>query len=253
MAELWLKFLDDDGYEQRVRDDGDEFTIGRHSSNDLCIPNSRLSREHVRIEKIDGDFVVSDSGSTNGTRINGEDLRGEIALKSGDRLDLGGGAEIETELVLTGPSVVSSSAEDLSSPPSNGGNSEMAATMDGTGPNTAMPPPNVAVASSGGDSGIPTSIFYIAPILGVLVLLFLGGLIYFLSAPTRPSGNSIVYSGTPDGNDDPPQNKHVDEPTPTNAGGPDKTPGNLPPVNRGPTGNDAPPPTPTTNGPTTDS
>src|SRR5687767_13149332 len=103
MTELWLKYRDETGADRRVPVAGSKFVIGRHSENDLSIPNNRLSRQHVRIEAFGEIFVVSDCGSSNGTTINGSDLNEPVALKNGDILNLGGGLEIETEIISDKP------------------------------------------------------------------------------------------------------------------------------------------------------
>src|SRR6476660_6073764 len=103
MTELWLKFKDEKGADRRVLVEGSKFVIGRHSENDLSIPNGKLSREHVKIESFGEVYVVSDSGSSNGTTLNGADLRDPVALKDGDKLNLGGGLEIEIEMLSDKP------------------------------------------------------------------------------------------------------------------------------------------------------
>jgi hypothetical protein len=97
MAELWINYRDEDGNSDRVQVEGEKFTIGRHSSCDLVIPNSKLSREHVVIERLGNSFFVSDPGSSNGTRLNSELLVDRTEILNGDRADLGGGADIEFE------------------------------------------------------------------------------------------------------------------------------------------------------------
>jgi len=89
MNKLWLTYVDQDGSDQRVAVDKDVFIIGRHTDVDLCYPDDRLSREHVRIERVDEEFIASDCGSTNGTRLNGEDLFEPTAIRDGDELTLG--------------------------------------------------------------------------------------------------------------------------------------------------------------------
>ncbi len=73
------------------------FVIGRTTENDLCIPDNRLSREHVRIENYAANFYVSDAGSSNGTTLNGAPRKSSSLLKNGDRLNLGGAVEIKVE------------------------------------------------------------------------------------------------------------------------------------------------------------
>lgn len=46
-------------------------TLGRETDNDLTILDPKVSRHHARIEPLDGAWVLSDLGSTNGTRLNG--------------------------------------------------------------------------------------------------------------------------------------------------------------------------------------
>jgi RND superfamily putative drug exporter len=48
-----------------------------------------LSREHARISVADGTLVVEDLGSTNGTSVNGERIKGPTELRSGDRIRVG--------------------------------------------------------------------------------------------------------------------------------------------------------------------
>lgn len=46
-------------------------TLGRETDNDLTLLDPKVSRYHARIEPRDGSWVLSDLGSTNGTRLNG--------------------------------------------------------------------------------------------------------------------------------------------------------------------------------------
>ena len=250
MTELWLKIKDHEGQDQRIQVDRDAFTIGRHSSNDLCIPNSKLSREHVKIERIGADFFVSDSGSTNGTKINGKDLKGETKLQVGDSLDLGGGVLAE---------VVSGYADAMEAGESDGDSTEdtdLSNSVDSTDnvPSGGVAPTPGPALAPGGDGGIPTSIFYIAPILGVFILILLGGLIFFAASgdPSKPSSNDFVYTGNGDSGTDRPSKTGSDDP-PSNVTKSGKTPEDVPPSNSSPTDNSDPVPTPATKDPTTDS
>ncbi len=90
MTELWLNFTDGDGDERRVLADEEKFVVGRISTANLCIPDEKLSREHIKIERFGDVYVVSDCGSSNGTLLNAEKLKDPVALKDGDRLELGG-------------------------------------------------------------------------------------------------------------------------------------------------------------------
>src|SRR4051794_39726439 len=98
MDELWVKFRDENGEERRIQIKKPEFVIGRHSACDLSVADSRLSRQHVRIEQIGGKCLITDLGSSNGTELNGQALDGKTQIKNGDRANLGGGLEIEFQL-----------------------------------------------------------------------------------------------------------------------------------------------------------
>jgi pSer/pThr/pTyr-binding forkhead associated (FHA) protein len=45
--------------------------LGREAGSDLMLPDPKASRRHARIEKVEGSWVLTDLGSTNGTRLNG--------------------------------------------------------------------------------------------------------------------------------------------------------------------------------------
>jgi S1-C subfamily serine protease len=86
--------------------------IGRHSASDLRFdPNQDLdvSGRHAEIREVAGDgavglkYTVRDTGSTNGTFLNGERLESgkDVELKEGDKIQFGGKgpeAEIRTQL-----------------------------------------------------------------------------------------------------------------------------------------------------------
>ena len=59
------------------------FVIGRDDSADFTVESSRVSRKHVMLERQNGNFVLRDLGSTNGTYVNGKHVS-EVALSDGD-------------------------------------------------------------------------------------------------------------------------------------------------------------------------
>jgi pSer/pThr/pTyr-binding forkhead associated (FHA) protein len=81
------------------------FLVGREQDCQLR-PNSELvSRHHCVFITDDYAVRLRDLGSTNGTRVNGDLVRGEIVLKPGDRVAIG---RLEVELVVRqGASVAS--------------------------------------------------------------------------------------------------------------------------------------------------
>jgi hypothetical protein len=64
-------------------------TIGRLPDNDIVLEDRRVSRHHCELVELGGRWLVRDTGSTNGTALNGKIVK-EAALKPGDRLSLGG-------------------------------------------------------------------------------------------------------------------------------------------------------------------
>ena len=67
-----------------------EVLVGRAPESGLALLDGEVSRLHARIRIAGGQVLVEDLGSTNGTRINGEGIRGPETLQAGDRLEIGG-------------------------------------------------------------------------------------------------------------------------------------------------------------------
>ena len=85
---LNLTWIDPESGESRVRDYKLPITIGRDTGNEVVIPTAGVSREHCKIELDGDDVVVSDLGSSNGTYVNGEEVK-KGAITDGDELTLG--------------------------------------------------------------------------------------------------------------------------------------------------------------------
>src|SRR5579863_4788178 len=64
-------------------------SLGRHPNNSIQLLDKIVSKEHCILEQRDGQFVLRDLGSLNGTYINGERVRGEQLLRHGDEITLG--------------------------------------------------------------------------------------------------------------------------------------------------------------------
>lgn len=72
--------------------------IGRERDNDIILLDLKASRHHAQIVLGEGQWVIEDLGSANGTYINNAPITTATALKSGDRITIG-----ETDLVFTDP------------------------------------------------------------------------------------------------------------------------------------------------------
>jgi len=66
--------------------EGDTLVVGRGDDASICIDEPLVSRQHARLERREGGWVVVDLGSTNRTRVNGEVVMRERALADGDEL-----------------------------------------------------------------------------------------------------------------------------------------------------------------------
>ena len=65
--------------------------LGRSSSNDVCIPDEELSRNHCLLERSgESGLRLTDLASANGTFVNGEQLGAESReLQVGDTIEVG--------------------------------------------------------------------------------------------------------------------------------------------------------------------
>ena len=87
---------------RRVPMTGAPMRIGRAPECELVLKDNRVSRRHARLAARDGVLILTDLGSTNGTRVNGHRVT-EVVLGAGDRVQIGetnvviGAAESERE------------------------------------------------------------------------------------------------------------------------------------------------------------
>ena len=63
-------------------------TIGREEGNTIQLNDERVSRFHVKIQEDNENLVLTDLESTNGTKVNGEEIQLRI-LRFGDMISLG--------------------------------------------------------------------------------------------------------------------------------------------------------------------
>ena len=73
---------------RRVPLTGAPIRLGRAPECELVLTDSRVSRRHARLHARDGVLVLTDLGSTNGTRVNGHRVT-EVVLGAGDRILIG--------------------------------------------------------------------------------------------------------------------------------------------------------------------
>jgi hypothetical protein len=68
---------------------GDELTVGRAGGCQITLDDTFVSQLHARVFRRDGQLYVEDLGSTNGTLLNRKKITAPIAIRKGDRLQIG--------------------------------------------------------------------------------------------------------------------------------------------------------------------
>jgi Protein of unknown function (DUF3662)/FHA domain len=64
-------------------------TMGRSRQCDVMVDDPNVSRTHAEVRPRGGSWVLTDLGSTNGSRLNGRRVEGSEVLKPGDEIELG--------------------------------------------------------------------------------------------------------------------------------------------------------------------
>ncbi len=90
-------------------------SIGREADNDIILDSEASSRYNSKVEFKDGEWLLKDLGSTNGTKLNDVRIGAETKLREGDRIKIG------KEVLLFGNSLsAKTTVPDLLSPASAG-------------------------------------------------------------------------------------------------------------------------------------
>ena len=83
-----LKYQKTNGTVVEVELTDKPLTIGRSAQADIHLEDERASRLHCGIRQQDGDYLIKDLASKNGTFLNDERIESET-LKSGDMIRIG--------------------------------------------------------------------------------------------------------------------------------------------------------------------
>ena len=78
----------EDGGERIVALSSDTVTIGRLADCDVVVKDKGASRKHAQLKRRDGAWTLTDLGSTNGTRLNGQTVQTR-ELADGDTITIG--------------------------------------------------------------------------------------------------------------------------------------------------------------------
>jgi pSer/pThr/pTyr-binding forkhead associated (FHA) protein len=82
---LWVKDGNRRGCIYNIKDSS---VVGRREG-DLIIDDPKVSNPHAKFTVEDGQFIVWDFGSRNGTFVNGERIRAATLLKENDIIKIG--------------------------------------------------------------------------------------------------------------------------------------------------------------------
>ena len=88
MASITLRVLDGADRGKVFEDLFTPVTIGREEGNSVQLNDERVSRFHLKIQEDQDKLVLTDLESTNGTKVNGEDIQLRI-LRVGDMISVG--------------------------------------------------------------------------------------------------------------------------------------------------------------------
>jgi hypothetical protein len=111
MITITLQVLDGIDKGRLFRDLPVPVTIGREEGNLLRLNDDRVSRFHAKIQFDNGDIIITDLDSTNGTRVNGNPVQIR-RLRAGDQIALG-----RSTLLFGSHHEINRRASDLHTPP----------------------------------------------------------------------------------------------------------------------------------------
>lgn len=88
MNSITLRVLEGADRGKVFEDTAAPITIGREEGNSIQLNDERVSRFHIKIQLDHDDLVLTDLESTNGTKVNGEEIQLRI-LRHGDMITVG--------------------------------------------------------------------------------------------------------------------------------------------------------------------
>lgn len=84
-----LKVIEPADQKGQSYDLGDELTVGRAGGCQITLDDTYVSQLHARVFRRESQLYVEDLGSTNGTYLNRKKVTAPIAIRKGDRLQIG--------------------------------------------------------------------------------------------------------------------------------------------------------------------
>ncbi len=148
--------------------------MGRDVSNDIILGDAEISRQHSRLTRTPGGYVLEDLGSTNGTFVNGERLMAPRVLNPGDLVALGENVSLTFD--ATTPEAAATVASTVAQP------EEAEAMPAASPPPAAAPQPAAAKPAEPAVEKKRRSPWLYAGIGCFVLILACGGLIWFMDA-----------------------------------------------------------------------
>jgi predicted component of type VI protein secretion system len=145
--------------------------IGRDVSNDIVVGDAEVSRQHARLTRTPGGFVLEDLGSTNGTFVSGERLVAPRVLNPGDLIALG--ETITVTFDATAPEAAATVAQQVAT-----AQPESSAPAPAAGSPAPAQPPAPAEDAAPAKRSSRTWIF--AGVGCFILILFCGGFLWFM-------------------------------------------------------------------------
>ena len=154
-------------------------TIGRMKGNTIVIEDSSISLMHAKITRRNGDFLLKDLNSTNGTSVNGQPI-GEVRLRDQDRVRF---AEITCQFVADAAVPTEQPTQTVAAP-APVPISQSAAAPPASSPKTAAAsalaraafPPATAATIGSGPAGKPSQVTP-ARLLSLWLLRYAGAML----------------------------------------------------------------------------
>lgn len=178
----------------------DSISIGRSNKCDLVIPHESMSRQHCKIEVIDGEVFITDLGSINGVYIDGKKIAPNSSVPFQTYLHLAFGAVTSAQLMVdekTRLGKASDSSESKSSSPSSSISSTNKAkikpTKSQSSETTKAKPKKPGVFAK--NPGIFMLLGFIASMITIYYLLHSGEEAAPVDAPQQASPKQQTNSG----------------------------------------------------------
>ena len=168
-------------YESKTVTVDNELSIGRTELASVMLDDTGLSRVNTTFFVDEGELLVADENSTNGTILNGERIEGRPrVLRDGDELKIGSYTSIKVE-------IASDSAAVSAPPPTPATIAQPTASIERAGSAPAPKPRRTAAKAK---PNTQTYLIIASAAMTVLILLFGGIAIYMLTREVGKPGKS---------------------------------------------------------------